>query len=209
MSFSYASTAFALPAADVPLSFGSTDALLHFIQSQIARARDHEQRLCADGHASDSGEQTLLTARVLCGASSSGWFDRVLENVIKECGAGQLAFLTDNEDEAPFVWPDEDWRYRYTILDAARMGAVMNDLRALIDWSTDHTEQVGELIDWYSPAEVAAAVQHTDITWALCTRTEEGIGPDYLFVFLRSFLALLERAHAAGELVVFFQKQPD
>lgn len=212
MTFRYRSDTFALPAADIPPGFADTASLMHFVQQHVDRGFAAMRELNSHNQNSPcliTAQEALERSLVLHGSSSSGWFERVLENLLQAQGARHLDFLTEQDEGAPFTWPDENWRFRCTVLDAGAIERCIGEIGALMAWCSEHTDLVGELLDWYAADEVQAAINCNDVTVDAADYTSEGVGPAYLFVYLRSLLRLLEGASTAGLLVFHFQKHPE
>lgn len=231
MTFRYRSDTFALPAAAIPAQFSTTTELMLFIEQQMQRGREALQAIASgpcspsldspglDSPGLDSPGRTspcqthaaeaLERALVLHGSSSSGWFERVLENLLDASGSRHLGFLTEKDEVAPFTWPDENWRFRCTVLDAQAVAQAAAEVRILIRWCSEHPALTGELLDWYAADEVTAAIACADVMIDVAAYIEEGLGPAYLFAYLRSLQHLLDCAQAAGLHVLHFQKHPD
>lgn len=217
MSWHNKSIVFALPKDLIPTTFETVEGQHGFVIAQSNRAylkrkeiEQAQEPKNQPGNWLEIGRSVLLSSLVLRGLSRSGWFEKVLEDLIGQQGETALDFLTEKEDQAPFVWAneDEDFRYRYTALDSPRLSAVAADVRSLIAWCESNPDLAATLIsDGFSRDDVLEAIHLEDIAYDMADYVDDGIGPDYLFCYLRGLLVILDRALAQGFAVVCFQEQ--
>ena len=215
MSFSYHCTVFALPQKELPSSFETVDEQQSFIIEQQNRAHAALEKLEPRHHALPRkdwiklSEQVLRSTLVLCGSSRGGWFERVMGAIIRAYGAKSLEFITDAEQHAPFIWPDPTWRFRSTSIEPQDIPAVAQEIRSGISWCEENAALVGELSsDGFLAEDVLEAVESHDVTFDASSYAYEGEGFNYLFVFLRSLLVILDEARARGLVVVVYQQHP-
>lgn len=225
MSFAYSSTAFSCRTSVVPDRLENADEILHFISENTSHAYRERKTIEASiplpievntpenrfRRNREIEERTLLASLVLSGSSRSGWFERVVGNIVSAYGLKSLEFLTDQEDQMPYVWPDESWRYRFTVLNEAQAALAKRDIEEILNLSRKDPQRIGDLTeDGWSGEDVIEAISETGVAQQPSfVFGDEGQGLMYLFAFFRSLLLVLEDAIGNHGVVVCFQRHPD
>lgn len=234
MSVETGMTTFALPSEQIPRSFSSTKERRQFISEQANRAYASFVSLAGTGSIwklletpgydpnTPWFEQDVLRSElVLSGTSRSAWLEQYLAKLIPAHCSATLELLTLQANAFPFeehpVGEDEYafvQHLRYLVLETPLISTMADDIRSFLRWSEANIEFVASVLKTECSREDleislrAKTVSFLPDRYHPTLRFDDGIGPEYMFLYLRSLLALLEQALAKGYLVVHFQEQP-
>jgi hypothetical protein len=140
------------------------------------------------------------------GSTRSGWAIYTLKNILESFDLPALAFLTDSGQR--YILEGEYGNMNIEVLDAAQQREVIAQLTTLLTALKAKPEAVYEAEEFghLSEGDVEDALARDYISGHPYSdsqvRGDEGDTADYLFVDLRSVLALVENAQAEGMVVV-------
>jgi hypothetical protein len=135
------------------------------------------------------------------GATRSGWALYQTAAILKRLDLPALAFLTVDGTEN--LLPTEGGTHGYTIIDSARQAEVVAQFHALFaQLKADPMLAEDDFYGAYDDDQIAPALARNYVssgpTYDPEVWGEDGQSADYLFVFLRSILAVIENAQAEG-----------
>ncbi|MGZ5201911.1 MAG: hypothetical protein ACXWC4_19300 [Telluria sp.] len=142
------------------------------------------------------------------GSTRSGYAIYTLKNILKLKPFPAIEFLTDTGHQYRLKG-EFGQELRVTVLDRARQAQVIAALhQLLIDLKANpdvvyEAEDFGHLMD----GDVEAALDHDYVSASPAydreVRGNDGEGADYLFVYLRSVLKVIQNAYEEGLVVVY------
>lgn len=150
------------------------------------------------GRIRPEGEALLYTS----GATRSGWAIYQTEAILSRLNLPALAFLTDGGTEN--LLPTEGCKHGYAIIDSARQPEVIAQFHELFARLKENPMLAAD-DDYgiYDDDQIAPALARDYVSANPCydylnVDGEDGQSADYLFVYLRSVLAVIENAKVAG-----------
>jgi hypothetical protein len=190
MSHSYDTSTYAADASQVPARLESPDEL-----SALSTAAFLEQEKAPD---------PLV---FVSGTTRSGWAVYTCKALLEAVDLPSLGFLSDRGQH---MFETEHGFTAVTVLPPASLSAVATDLRKLLErvkaepMLALHADTDGSM---YGVDEIEEALARDYVTSRPAfdyrnVRGDEGQGPDYFFVWLRSILRVVEVALARGQAVV-------
>jgi hypothetical protein len=138
----------------------------------------------------------------MSGATRSGWAIYQTEAILDRLNLPELAFLTVDGTEN--LLPTEGSKHGYTIIDRDRQPQVIAQFHELFTaLKADPLLGSDDEYGIYDDDEIAPALARDYVSSNPCYDTrnvagDEGQSADYLFVYLRSILAVIENARAEG-----------
>lgn len=184
MSHAYDTYTFAANPDKVPQSFASKKAFDTFLAVALPAAQENKaQFLCTHG------------------LTRGGWAIYTVKEVLESLSLPSLEFLTDGGYTYKF-----EQEYSLTtvaILDRSRQQSVISDMRQMMSWLAENPNVVTLAGGGCSSdAGVVEALKRDyiseDPAFDRNVAGDEGLGDDYLFVYLRSVLTVVENARANG-----------
>ena len=219
MSTTYDSTTFSVPLDQVPDDFSSPEGVKSFLSTFCSESIEQQREI---RHPQHIGKASLT----LYGVTRSGWCQWAIENLIAPCGAPGLAFLTLRAAD----WRvDFEWGYYLvSCLDAPKIAIAVEDIQRVFAWAElnplilagllpgyeippDYSEEERKKFEPDIEKLMLDAVRdegisvrpHRDVPGA-----DDGTGPEYLFAFLRTMLAIMQVAVERREIIVHIQDLP-
>lgn len=215
----YNSTTFSVPSDQAPGDLSSPEGLTSFLSTFCSNSIELQGEI-------RQPQRIGKASLTLRGVTRSGWCQWAIDNLIAPCGAPGLAFLTLRE---------ADWRvdfeqgYRLvSCLDASKIAIAVEDIQRVVAWAELNPLILAGLLPGYEtppdyseeerrkfePAmekmmldavrdELISVSPHWDVPGA-----DDGTGPEYLFAFLRTMLAIMQVAAERREIIVHIQRLP-
>jgi hypothetical protein len=227
MSAETGATTFALPHDQIPRSFSSLDERKKFITAQTNRAYELFVSLagtwdpCKLPNTPGFEQEVLKSALVLSGTSRNAWFEHYLGLLLKMHGSASLEVLTLQAKTFPFEEiqvGEGEYAFiqhlRYVVLETPLISSTASNIRSFLQWSEANIESVASVLETECSREDleislrAQTISFRPDFYHPTLRFDEGVGPEYLYLYLRSLLTLLEEAQARSCFVVHFQEQP-
>jgi hypothetical protein len=197
------------PRDSIPASFASFVELESFLSSRArARAEDPDP------------------AMELFGATRNGWCYAAIDRLILEWQVPALGFLTTRSSGQKFDLGLGRY-YQFSVLDFPEIDAAIAAIATVFERSEKHPDAAANLIMGPVVATGNSAEEQENQAWmrqiilesvrdGLVSKNpsmeipmaEDGQGPEYLFAFLRTALAILQAAKARREVVTHFQAIP-
>ncbi len=222
MSFQTSSTTFSIPSQLIPIEFSSLAEFESFIEINLKENdRYFEQKDIF--HERDVGEQLL----VLHGTSRSGWFLNTINNLATYRKAIDLSFLKSNCFNQKFALDYSSYQ-TYSILNLSQIDAAISEITNIFEWAKNSPDYLIPLMPGFEiPAQLTGAEKEDyvmsiremilesvqDDIISICPDifvgyAEDGIGPGYLFTFLRTLQVLLLSAKSKKYAVIHLQVIP-
>jgi hypothetical protein len=190
----------------IPASFASLAELRSFLSShERARADDPDP------------------AAILFGATRNGWCYAAIDKLISEWHVPALSFLTTRSSGQKFDLGLRSY-YQFSVLDVPEIDAAIAAIATVFERAESHPDAAAKLIMGFEAVPQNSAEEQVWMRKTILEAVrddlvsenpsmeiplaEDGQGPEYLFPFLRTALAILQAAKARGEVVTHFQVIP-
>lgn len=189
MSHSYTTRTFATEEKSLPSSFASLEDFERFSQHAVSEAMNKPGKLF-----------------YVRGSTRSGWAIYTIKNLLKTGEFPAIQFLGDSGHQYGFE--SEYGSTSVAVVTPTQLACVIAELERLLSELSVNPDPAYDAEEFgiYCEGDVEAALQRDYICQdpALDPQVsgDEGQSADYLFVFLRSILAVMNNAHADGLAVI-------